>query len=389
MIPGCLIRPEPSETISGMSFNLSRRLHIFKKRSPAPGSAPGAFVTSTDAREPKLKVLCYGEEQVDVYESPAVEDLPSLVGSRSVTWIDVQGLGTGELIRRIAEVFSLHELAVEDVFHVPQRPKAELYNSEYMFVVCRVPTLDESTLVQLPQLSIFLGKGWVLTFQENYDQSCEPVKRRVRSGKDPIQKQGADYLAYAIVDSVVDTYFPVLDGLGDQLAELEEEALNRPDTDTLRRTNTVRGALLAVRRVLWPQKEAVHALIRDRSGLVSDTVKVYLRDTEDHCSQVSDVVDSYREIVSGVSQTWLSSNGNRTNDVMKVLTIMASIFIPLNFLAAVYGMNFEYMPELRVPWAYPALLGVMTGMVVGMLALFYRKGWFSSEPAGGSKDQGE
>ena len=227
------------------------------------------------------------------------------------------------------------------------------------------------------QVSVLFGADWVLTLREADGELFDPVKDRLRAGRGLLRREGADYLAYSAVDMVVDRYFPPLEALGERLDKLEDEALEAPTKRTLRETNRVRNSLLKLRRVLWPQREAIHTLIRSESGLVSETVRMYLRDTQDHVQQASEVVDSYREQVVAVSQTWLSSVGNRTNDVMKVLTIMASIFIPLNFLAAVYGMNFAYMPELQYQRGYFVLLGVMAAAAAAMVYFFYRKGWLT------------
>ncbi|MCB1020946.1 MAG: magnesium/cobalt transporter CorA, partial [Acidobacteria bacterium] len=328
-----------SKRLSSLSF--------FKKRTAPPGSHPGAFVACENNLEPRLTVMHYDEDGVEEHPSPKIEQIRAFQQKPGLCWIDIQGLGKGELIQQIADIYQLHPLAVEDVFHVPQRPKTESYGADYLFLVTRMPMQDDAGALVLEQLSIFFGPDWVITIQELYGDTLDPVRKHIRGDVGPIRQQGADYLAYSILDAVIDGYYPALDALNDRLADLEEDALENPTKRVLRETREVRSTLLALHRVLWPQREAIHALARLETPLVSDTVRLYMRDIQDHCSQLSEVVESYREVVSGISSTWVSAVGNRTNDVMKVLTIMASIFIPLNFLAALYGMNFDNMPELH------------------------------------------
>jgi magnesium transporter len=325
--------------------------------------------------EPRLAVMHYSVEEATDHSSPTLDDLRGILAEPGVTWIDIQGLGSGELIQGVADLFQLHPLAVADVFHVPQRPKTEPYNSTYLFLVTRMPMCEDAGALSLEQLSIFFGKSWVLTIQERYGDTLDPVREHIRGGLGPIREQGGDYLAYAILDAAIDGYFPVLDTLSDRLAELEEDALENPTKETLRETHEIRSTLLGLHRVLWPQREALTTLVRLESPLVTDMVRLYLRDVQDHCVQVSEVVESYREIVADVSSTWVSAVGNRTNEVMKVLTIMASIFIPLNFLAALYGMNFDNMPELHLHYAYFVVLACMAAVGIGMVVFFHRKGW--------------
>lgn len=327
------------------------------------------------AVEPRLAVLHYDRNGAADLGSLPLEQIEATLAKPGVTWIDVQGFGSGALIEQIAAIFQLHPLAVADVFHVPQRPKTEPYDSSFLFLVTRMPSCDADGELSLEQLSIFVGRNWVLTVQERYGDTLEPVRKQIRAGMGPIREQGGDYLAYAILDAAIDGYFPVLDVISDQLADLEEEALENPTKQTLRRTHEMRSMLLGVHRVLWPQRESLYALVRLDSPLLTDTVRLYLRDTQDHCSQIAEVVESYREIVSGISAAWVSAVGNKTNEVMKVLTIMASIFIPLNFMAALYGMNFEYMPELHYRPAYFIVLGCMATVAMVLVVFFHRRGW--------------
>ncbi len=352
--------------------------NMFRKRHPKAGSRPGTLVINGASPAPRIRAIAYSPEAVEEFEGPAPADLPAIVESHAVTWIDVQGLGDEQVLRQVAQAFGLHDLALEDVVNTPQRPKIEPYD-DYLFIVARMPRPEASERFDSEQLSIFLGPGYVLSFQERYGDILDPVRERIRAGKGWIRRQASDYLTYALLDTVIDYYYPLLESLGEMLAELEEEALDRPNPATLRRASHARVDLLHLRRILWPQREALRSLSRDEHPLISSTVQTYLRDCHDHSVQISEVVDSYREIVAAIASTYLTMVGNRTNEVMKVLTIMASIFIPLTFMAGVYGMNFQYMPELHFHYAYPAIWLAMAAVALGMLIYFHRKGWLGSK----------
>jgi len=355
---------------------------MFRKRHPKAGSRPGTLVINGTAPKPRIRVMAYTAEAVEELEDLSPADLPAVVERNSVTWVDVQGLGDEEVLREIARVFGIHDLALADVVNTPQRPKVEPYD-DHLFLVAPMAQPDVSDRFHSEQLSLFLGRRYVLTFQERYGDILDPVRVRIRAGKGPIRNQGSDYFAYAVVDTIIDHYFPILESMGEMLEDLEDEALETPNRSTLRRANRARADLLLLRRIMWPQGEMLRSLSRDENPLITSTVRTYFRDCHDHSIQISDVIDSYREIVSAISNTYLTVVGNRTNEVMKVLTIMASIFIPLTFMAGIYGMNFEYMPELHLHYAYPVLWFAMAAVALAMLVYFYRKGWIGS---GGDDD---
>ena len=356
---------------------------IFHKKHHQSGARPGTLYIHEGWPPPKIRVFRYTLENVEEWETDGSDTFEGLFDQPGQVWVDVQGLGDEVLLRRIADLFNLHPLAVADVVSVPQRPKTEPYK-DFIFLVTRmIAVLDGAGIVD-EQISIFLGKHFVLTFQERPGDCFEPVRQRLRNPDSRIRSGRPDYLAYALLDAVVDGYYPVIEQLGDELAELEEESLERPSKNTLRATNKVRMTLLLMRRVLWPQREAINSLIRDENSLVTENVRLFLRDTHDHCTQVAEVVESYRELVSAVANTYLTVVSNRTNEVMKVLTIMASIFIPLTFMAGVYGMNFEYMPELHFRYSYPLLWLALLAVGLSMVHYFRRKGWL-----GGGEDEDE
>jgi magnesium transporter len=359
-------------------------LTIFRKRHPPAGSGPGTLVVADDALPPRIHVIQFTRDQLRELDVADVDELPGLLAPDRVTWIDVQGLGDEPLLRRLGEHFHIHPLALEDVVNTPQRPKAEEYD-EQLLLITRMVRLVSTYDIDREQVSIFQGEHYVISFQEHYGDVLEPVRSRCRDGRSPVRLHQADFLAYALLDTIIDGYYPVIEGLSDRLERLEDRVLSRnPTHTTLDRLNRVKNDLVVLRRGLWPQLEALNRLLRDPNRFISEEVRVYLRDTTDHCAQLVDVLDSNRELINGLLNTYLSIVGNRTNEVMKVLTIMASIFIPLTFVAGIYGMNFDHMPELHSRWGYPAALAVMALSSIGLLLYFRHRGWIGG---GGDDDE--
>jgi magnesium transporter len=324
--------------------------------------------------------------QYDLTEcvEPQVDDVTHLGGivrQGFVTWIDIEGLGDERSLRTIADLFSIHPLAMEDIVHQHQRPKTEAYE-HHQLIIARLP-IFEGNGVDSEQVSVFLGPQYVLTFHHRPLPVLEPVRARIRAGA-RVREYGTDYLAYAALDAVIDAYYPVVEQLGDTLETLEEEAMASAAQSTLRKIHHVKRDLVLLRRSLWRQREAINSLIRDGEPHISRPVRVFLRDCYDHCVQLIDVLESYRDTANTLIEIFLSSISNRTNDVMRVLTIIATIFIPLTFMTSIYGMNFEYMPELHRWWAYPVLLLLMALAAGGMIVFFYRRGWIWQ---GGGKEK--
>ena len=288
----------------------------WNKIHPPAGARPGTLIIPDDAIPPVIRLIEFNEDSLDERVIENVFELKHCLDSRAVSWIDVHGLGDERILRELAEVFSIHPLALEDVVHIPQRPKTEIYPDQQYFVL-RMALLLETDEIDVEQTSIFFGHGYVLTFQERAGDSLEPVRKRIRRGGGPIRRSGTDYLAYAIIDAIVDGYYPVLEKIGDEIDELEERVIEQPDQAILTRINELKRELLDLRRALWPLRDAVGILIRDPSPFVTDEVKTYLRDVYDHCVQLSDVIETYRDLVSGLMNTWLSMISNRTNEIMK------------------------------------------------------------------------
>jgi magnesium transporter len=289
--------------------------------------------------------------------------------------VDVQGFGDEQKLWKIAEVFGLHPLVLEDATNVPQRAKSQVHAHEHV-IVCRVPVLLSDCEVETPQVCLIVGSGWLITVQSHRRGFLDPVREQIRSGVDEIRRGGVDYLAYALIDAIVDRYFPVVQELAEQLEDLEAEVAERAAQAQLPRIQRVRRALTVIRRVGWPQREALGELAREPSQYFSESARVYLRDAEQHIRQIIELADASRELAGLATEIYLSQLSQRTNEVMKVLTLVSSIFIPLTFIVGVYGMNFDYMPELRWRYGYPTVVFGMALLAAGFGFWFRRRGWW-------------
>jgi magnesium transporter len=353
---------------------------MLKKRHPSAGARPGTLMIPPDAVTPKIQVIQYSPQHVDTRTVNDVDEIRDCLDGETITWIDVQGLGSATVLQDLSRLFQLHPLATEDIVNVPQRPKAEMYGDQQL-IIARTAYEANDTVVKLEQVSIVIGSNYVLTFQERYSDLLEPVRRRACTAHSRIRNGGSDYLAYAILDTVVDALYPVLERVGEQLEHMETAVLDHPHPNHLRQLNALRGVLVALRRAVWPKRELLQALMRDDNDLFSEHVRLFLRDTYDHVVQLADALELSRDTVTSLFNTYLSSIGHRTNEVMKVLTIMSAVFVPLTFMAGIYGMNFENMPELSFRWAYPLLLSAMLGTAGAMLWFFRRRGWLGGQGA--------
>lgn len=360
-----------------------RHCRLFYRRQK-PGTAPGTLVPPEGAAASRVHVMAWNEDEIeefDIKNDAGVESLPSLLKRWPVVWINVDGLGSTALIEKFGEVFGLHPLALEDVLHTHQRSKTDDYD-DHIFTVTRMARLIDDNL-DSEQISIFLGKKFVLTFQERPGGDClDPVRERVRHGKGRrIKFSNADYLVYAIIDAIVDGYFPVLEYYGEKLNELEDRTIENPHHDLVHEIHEIKRDLRVLRHGAWPMREMVSGLTTSGSGLVRDKTLPYLRDCHDHIIQVMDLLETNRERASALIDIYLSSITHRTNEIMRVLTIIATIFIPLSFIASVYGMNFDTavspwnMPELEWAYGYLFALALMAGVAGGLLNWFWRKGW--------------
>lgn len=357
-----------------------RKLEVVRNRPPA-GSSPGDLTISQDASPTSIRATRYAADGIEEVLIRNAGELERFCRPDGVLWVDVQGLGDRDALEWIGRTFALHALLLEDVVHLSQRPKCEAYGESVFLVLRRLVWKgDPCDPVDERQLSLVLGGRHVLSFQERPDDVFEPVRRRLLADAGRMRAAGADYLFYALADAVVDEYLPILDKLGERLDTLEDQVVECPTREILRELAGLRHDLIAFRRDAWPQREALHLLWRGDVGRIGDAVKPYLRDVHDHCVQVAEMVEVYREIASGLLNIYLTSIANRTNEVMKVLTVMATIFIPLTFLVGVWGMNFEHMPELHQRWAYPAVWVLMLAVAGVLFVYFRRRGWIGREP---------
>jgi magnesium transporter len=361
-----------------------RRRHDIVPRRSLPGSSPGTVRADPDAARPEVHAIAYDAEKLVERRIESPEQLSQLLASWPLVWVNVDGLGDADEISALGGVLGLHPLSLEDIVNVHQRPKLERYD-DYEFVVVRMAEAPDDGELVTEQFCLFLGRNFVATFQERPGDCLDPVRDRIRKQRGRVRKFGPDYLAYALLDAVVDSYFPLLERLGDRLEQLEDLVLAGKGKDTPRRLLGARHDLLTLRRAIWPLREALSSLYRDDTPFISDSTRIYLRDCYDHTVQLLDVVEAYREISSGLMDVHLSAMSNRMNEIMKVLTVIATIFIPLTFISSIYGMNFDpdtspwNMPELRWRWGYPFALGIMAAVTLGLLLFFRTRGWLRAD----------
>lgn len=344
-----------------------------KKVSLPPGSL--VHVGAADTTESHLSVIAYDAEHHERHEPGTFTEARDCMERGRVAWLNVTGLRDTTLVQQIGDSFGIHSLTLEDILHTAQRPKAEFYDGYVYFVLQMVRYNESRREMDTEQLSMILTADYVITFQERPGDVLDALRARIAQNKGRICKQGADYLFYAILDVVIDHYFLSLEGMGEYIEELETRALDQPTPSLVGELHGVKRELLFLRKATWPLREQITTLLREEDPHISRDTAIYMRDLYDHTIQVIDTVETFRDMVTGLLDVYLSSLSNRMNDVMRVLTIIATVFIPLTFIAGVYGMNFEYMPELRYPWSYPAVLGVCAALAIGMLAWFKRKGW--------------
>jgi len=349
---------------------------LFRRRHPPPGARPGTLVVDPAAPPSRMTLAVYSADGVDESAVDDVSAIPALLQPGRKAWLDVVGLGSEDVLRALESQFGLHPLAIEDIAHVGQRPKIDSYPDHVLIVVRRLRPADDE-LLRVEQMSLLLSGDTLVTFREQPGDVFEPVRHRLHEGGGPMRRSGVDYLAYALLDAVVDGYSPILEDLGDEVDWLEESVMDA-HPGALERLARLKRAVLQVRRAAAPLRDGIKALVAKPDEFFTESTRTYLRDTQDHCAQAVDVVEAYREVTNGLFNTYLSAVGNRTNEIMRVLTIMASIFIPLTFLAGIYGMNFEHMPELHLWWSYPLLLALMLAGAIGMTLYFRRRGWIGS-----------
>lgn len=365
----------------------TRQRYDHRKRHK-PGTSPGTLTAAGNALQPIMTLIGYGPGQFTEVTLKSPDEIQNYVGMFPVIWINIDGLGSAEIIQRVGDMFQLHPLALEDTMNVHQRPKTDDYITN-IYTVCRMAN-DSGPELDLEQISIFFGKGFVISFQEAPGDCWNPVRDRIRKGPNTrLLNNGADYLAYALLDALIDGYFPLLERFGDRLDALEEDVFSNPDSDVLVGIQKTKKALHALRHAIWPLRESI-GQISNHEELVEPGTKIFLRDCQDHVIQILDILENDRERVSSLMDIYLSSLSQRMNQVIRVLTVISTIFMPLTFIVGIYGMNFNpsssrwSMPELNHPLGYPTVMVLMFVLALAMVVVFWRAGWFGVD---GSKSK--
>ncbi len=341
---------------------------------PPRGASPGTLRIESDTK-PSIYLMDFAEGHLHEAQLQTIDECRPYLGKDSITWIDIRGIGHLPTYERLGQIFDIHPLALEDMVNVPQRPKSDVYENKQL-IITRMVSIHEGKLYS-EQMSILFGKGFVVTVQEEPQVDClDPLRARIRAGRGLIRKAGSDYLAYALLDSVIDGFFPVLEHYGEAIDELEMRVLSHRGVSS-NEIFAMKRELLSLRRAAWPQRDLLSALLRDESPHIDAGTRVYLRDTYDHVIQIMDMVETFREIASSLMDLLMTTASNKLNETMKVLTVVSSIFLPMTFVAGIYGMNFHTdqspwnMPELDWYWGYPFSFVLMI-VSAGSLLVFYR-----------------
>jgi len=349
-----------------------------KKASAKIGLPPGSIVYLGEKKVEKvtINVTEYDETSAESYEINSAEEIDPFTDTPQVTWVSVCGLHETDFLKQVGERFKIHPLVLEDILNTDSRPKIEI-TDDYLFIVMKLLLFNpEQKILETEQVSFILGKTFLFSFSEKTDEIFNPVKDRILSQLGKISKRGSDYLLYALMDIVVDHYFLALEKVEERIEILDDEVINNPDRSQIESIYNLRNLLLVIRRAIWPLREIVNQLIKDDGDLLDESIEPYLRDLYDHTIHITETIEQQREVTNGLMEIYLSMMSNKMNEVMKVLTVIATIFIPLTFIVGIYGMNFKYMPELNWPWAYFAVWGVMIGVVGMMFYFFKKKNWF-------------
>lgn len=374
------INSELPKNILDVPVNLIKQLtpKIRKKTSAKVGLPPGSIIHVGEQKIEKVKITLteYDEKNVETCEINSVEEIDPYTDTPQVTWVNVSGLHDTDLIKQIGEKFNIHPLVLEDILNTETRPKIEVAD-KYVFIAMKMLTYntDEDEMVT-EQVSFILGDTFVFSFLEKSDNIFNPIKDRITNNYGRVRKQTSDYLFYALMDVVVDQYFLLLEQIEHNIESLDDEVITSADQSQIEKIYTLKNKLLLTRRSIWPLREIFLRLIREETSLINKKMVPYLRDLLDHTLQVTETIELQREITTGIMETHLSMMSFKMNEVMKVLTIISTIFIPLTFIVGIYGMNFPNMPEMKWPWAYYAVWGVMISVVIVMISYFKRKKWF-------------
>jgi magnesium transporter len=348
-----------------------------KQRSSKAGLPPGTLVHVGEKKVESVRItlIDYDKESFQEKQVTGIEECLKLKDTPTVSWINIDGLHDIELLENLGEGFDLHPLVLEDILSTGQRPKFEDHEKHIFVVLKMLSFSEENQSVEAEQVSLILGPNYVISFQERIGDVFEQLRKRIRNAKGRIRKMGPDYLAYALLDAIVDNYFVILEKFGEKIESMEEEVIGNPTERIVQQIHSLKKEMIFLRKSIWPLRELIRGLQTSESSLINETTDIYMRDVYDHTIQIIDTIESFRDMVSGMLDIYLSSLSNRMNAVMKVLTIIATLFIPLTFVAGIYGMNFKYMPELEWRWSYPIVWFIMIMVAVVMLCYFKRKKW--------------
>ena len=370
----------PVRAARGLGRLPGRALRLLGRR-PQIGAPPGALGDTSGHQESLVRIISYNSETIEVRNCHSVEEVTTIASDTERRhWIDIQGLRDVQFIQAVTRAFAIHDLALADAINVPQRPKFEPYEG-HLFFIGKMFRVVEGGYTISEQISLFLKSNVLITVQETHGDVFDPVRARLRDSQFQIRHSSVAYLTYALIDTMIDAVYPVIDIMGDQLEATENHITDNPIPEDFTRLHGVKRELLHLSRALRPQREAVNALLRSESPIVDEKARFYLRDTYDHAVHSLETVEAYRDLTGELTDLYLSVVSNRMNEIMKVLTMISTIFIPLSFLAGIYGMNFHYMPELDQHWGYPALLGIMAAIAAGMIFYFRKKGWLGVRSA--------
>jgi magnesium transporter len=347
------------------------------RRGKKAGMSPGTPVFVGEQKRDKIdiSIIDYSRQHLEEIQNAGLDDCIRLRDSPNITWINVNGIHDVNAIQTLANLFGLHPLTTEDISNTNQRPKVEEFDDYILFALKMLIYAEDKNIIETENVSLVLGENYVISFQEREGDVLDPLRQRIRSGKGKIRGEGADYLVYAIMDGVVDEYFVALEKLGDHIEDIDDEILTAPDASHMHELHRLKREIVFLRKAIWPLRENASVIEKSTSPLMGESIRPFLRDLYDHTIQIIDLVETYRDIIGGMHDTYLSSVSNRMNEVMKVLTIIGTIFIPLTFIAGIYGMNFDYMPELKWTWGYFGLLGIMAAIAIVMLGIFRKRKW--------------
>lgn len=353
------------------------------KKSKKNGSLPdnSVYIGEEQVQRTTITEITYDEQSVKISDIINIQDIIQQKDKFSITWIDISGLSDTNMISQIGKIYGLHPLTIEDILNTEQRPKLDVFDS-YIFIILRIHFYDNKTnILNYNQINLILGHNFVITIQERLSPVFNSIKDSLQNPQNLIHKKGPDYLVHALLDVSVDTYYQILEAIGDVIEKVEEKVITNPSTEVVKQIHSLKRNMIFLRKSVWPLREIISGLHHKVSSLIQESTLLYLKDVYDHIVQVIDTVETYRDLLSGIMDIYISSINNKLNEVMKVLTVFATIFIPLTFVSSLYGMNFNTevspfnMPELHWRYGYFFVLSIMLAIVIAMLAFFKRRKW--------------